>query len=158
MDRGYGLSLAIIRMLVGFFWLSHGVAKIMDHFVPGGMVGTLGKQLTPNIPFYHEFVQNVVLQHASLFATLVQWGETIAGVLLLFGFFTRVGAGLATFLALNYMTMSGGWLSLEGYWSNPYLALLLSVLFLVLPGEAYLSIDAARMRGRRRIPAGSIPY
>jgi thiosulfate dehydrogenase [quinone] large subunit len=62
--------------------------------------------------FYQNFVDQVVLTHANLFSYLVMWGESVAGISLLLGLFTRVGAVVAMFLFVNYMFSKGSW-----FWS-----------------------------------------
>ena len=56
---------------------------------------------------YQSFVQTVVIPHAALFSYLVMIGELAAGISLLFGLGTRIGAAIAMFLFLNYMLAKG---------------------------------------------------
>jgi len=56
---------------------------------------------------YREFIQQVVLPHSSLFSYLVMTGEVVAGICLLLGLCTRVGATIAMFLFLNFMLSKG---------------------------------------------------
>lgn len=56
---------------------------------------------------YQNFLQQIVIPHATLFSYLIMAGELIAGVLLLTGTMTRVAAGIAMFLFLNYMLSKG---------------------------------------------------
>jgi uncharacterized membrane protein YphA (DoxX/SURF4 family) len=56
---------------------------------------------------YVDFVQQVVLPHASLFSYLVMIAEAFAAISLLTGTLTRVGAAVAGFLFLNYMLAKG---------------------------------------------------
>jgi thiosulfate dehydrogenase (quinone) large subunit len=51
--------------------------------------------------FYQSFLQQVVIPQATLFSYLIMTGEVIAGICLLLGAFTRVGAVIAMFLFLN---------------------------------------------------------
>ena len=62
--------------------------------------------------FYQSFLQQVVIPNPTLFSYLIMTGELIAGVCLLLGIFTRVGAAIAMFLFLNYMFSKGRW-----FWS-----------------------------------------
>lgn len=63
----------------------------------------------PGFGWYHAFLRDVVLPHAATFALLVMIGELIAGVCLLTGTMTRVGAAIAMLLFLNYMFAKGRW-------------------------------------------------
>ena len=56
---------------------------------------------------YLQFVQDVVIPHATLFSYLVMTGEAVAALSLLTGTMTRVGAAVAMFLFLNYMLAEG---------------------------------------------------
>jgi uncharacterized membrane protein YphA (DoxX/SURF4 family) len=62
--------------------------------------------------FYQDFIQQIVLPHATLFSYLVMTGEVVAGLSLLLGLCTRVGAVIAMFLFLNYLFSKGRW-----FWS-----------------------------------------
>ena len=57
-------------------------------------------------PYLH-FVQQVVIPHASTFSYLIMTGEMFAAVSLLTGTLTRLGAGVAMVLFLNYMLAKG---------------------------------------------------
>ncbi|HEY6907754.1 MAG TPA: DoxX family membrane protein, partial [Myxococcales bacterium] len=57
--------------------------------------------------FYRAFVASEVIPHARVFAGLVIAGELLAGLSLLLGLGTRVGACVAMFLFLNYMLAKG---------------------------------------------------
>ena len=56
---------------------------------------------------YVDFVQQVIIPHASLFSYLVMAGEAFAAISLLTGTLTRIGAAVAGFLFLNYMLAEG---------------------------------------------------
>lgn len=56
---------------------------------------------------YRHFLQSVVIPHATVFSYLVMAGELVAGLSLIFGLVTRLGAGVAMFLFLNYMLAKG---------------------------------------------------
>lgn len=56
---------------------------------------------------YQQFLQHVVIPHATLFSYLVIAGEVAAGLSLLIGLGSRLGAGIAMFLFLNYMLAKG---------------------------------------------------
>lgn len=56
---------------------------------------------------YQHFLQGVVIPHATLFSYLVMAGELVAGLSLLLGIGTRLGAAVAMFLFLNFMLAKG---------------------------------------------------
>lgn len=59
--------------------------------------------------FYKDFLQAVVLPYAGLFAGLVIAGELVTGLALVTGTATRLAAGVAVFLTLNYLFAKGNW-------------------------------------------------
>lgn len=56
---------------------------------------------------YQQFLQHLVIPHATVFSYLVMAGELVAGISLLFGVGTRAGAAIAMFLFLNFMLAKG---------------------------------------------------
>ena len=56
---------------------------------------------------YEYFLQHIVIPHATLFSYLLIAGELAAGLSLLFGLGTRLGAAIAMFLFLNYLFAKG---------------------------------------------------
>ena len=54
------------------------------------------------IGWYKAFLQETVLPHASLFATLQTYGEVAVGLGLVLGLFTRLTAVIGLVLSLNY--------------------------------------------------------
>lgn len=62
--------------------------------------------------FYQVFVESVVLPNAALFTLLVVFGELCVALALITGTATRLAAGAAMFLTLNYMFAKGMW-----FWS-----------------------------------------
>jgi len=53
-------------------------------------------------PWYKDFLEQSVLPHATLFATLQVWGEVAVGLGLILGLLTRLTSLVGLFLALNY--------------------------------------------------------
>jgi uncharacterized membrane protein YphA (DoxX/SURF4 family) len=54
------------------------------------------------VGWYKEFLEQTVLPHASLFATLQVWGEVLVGLGLILGLLVRLTALGGLFLALNF--------------------------------------------------------
>ena len=57
--------------------------------------------------WYLQFIQTVVMPHASLFSYLVMTGELTAAISFVLGLATRVGAVIAMLLFLNFMFSKG---------------------------------------------------
>lgn len=54
------------------------------------------------VAWYKDFLENTVLPHATLFATLQSLGEVAVGLGLVLGLLTRLAAAIGLFLAVNY--------------------------------------------------------
>jgi thiosulfate dehydrogenase [quinone] large subunit len=59
--------------------------------------------------FYAGFLESLVLPNAAVFAALVMWGEFLCGLALVTGTATRLAAGVAMFIMLNFMFLKGHW-------------------------------------------------
>jgi len=101
--------LAIVRILYGHMWLGTSLAWLRTP----DRAASLSQQVRPLLEngratdWYQPFLGQVVLAHASLFASLVTAGEAFVALSLLFGLATRLGAGVAMFLTLNYSLLYG---------------------------------------------------
>jgi len=59
--------------------------------------------------FYRPVLEGLVLPNAGAFTLLIVFGELLIGLTLLTGTATRLAAGAAMFLVLNYMLTKGAW-------------------------------------------------
>ena len=153
--------LAVLRIYTGIFWLSHGVPKLLNpQFFGqhGFMASMLGEQTAKAHGPYNDFLVHVVLPNAGVFSHLVAWGETLAGVSLLLGLFTRVGGIVGVFLPLNYFMMKGAYADLTSVGGLDIAAAALSLIHAVLPTGLVAGLDALLPASRRpRRPAGERP-
>jgi thiosulfate dehydrogenase [quinone] large subunit len=101
-------------------------------------------------PFYREFVQRVLLPNASLFATVVTWGELLVGLTLLLGLITRFSAGVALVLTVNYMLAKGAWLWTPS--SNDAAFAIISLALLIGAAGRTFGLDAFLARRWPRSP------
>lgn len=102
-------ALVVLRIYLGVVFLVAALPKFQEDFTPG-LLGFLNHvALDRGHPFYQEFVQRMVIPHASLFAILVSWGELLVGLSLVLGLLTRVSAVVAFLLTVNYMFAKGNW-------------------------------------------------
>lgn len=103
-------ALVLLRVYLGVIFLVASLPKVQEDFTPGltGFVEHVG--LTRGHPFYQQFLEQVVLTNAPVFAALVTWSELFVGVTLALGLVTRFSAAAALVLALNYMFAKGAWL------------------------------------------------
>ncbi|MBV8163044.1 MAG: DoxX family protein [Candidatus Eremiobacteraeota bacterium] len=160
--RTYAVWLAVIRIYTGVFWLSHGVPKLLNpKFVgaSGMMAGMLREATGQGHGLYNDFLIHVVLPNAGLFSHLVAWGETLTGVSLLLGLFTRVGGVVGVFLPLNYFMMKGSYGDITAIGSLDIAAAALSFIHVVLPTGLVAGLDAMLPRSRVSRPvAGERGY
>jgi len=159
--RTYAFWLALFRIYMGGFWLEHGVGKLLQHpafGAPGGfleqtMTGALAKTSGP----YHDFLAGTVIANVSIFGALVEFGETATGALLLLGLFSRVGALVGVFLALNYWMSKGQYAGFSPFTGLDILAAAATAVHLVLPTGRFLGFDAFMGRRSRAVATSAPP-
>ena len=103
--------LVILRLHLGAILLITDAGKLFraEPFSTE-MIDFIGAMLRrPGWAWYHEFLRSAVLPHATTFSYLVMIGELVAGICLLAGVCTRVGAAIAMLLFLNFMLAKGRW-------------------------------------------------
>jgi len=114
---------AIIRIFFGVVYLSNGLAKLVPGIahLPGGyyLIDSEGAKriLAHNaahhpVAVYHDLVFNTLLPNWNVVGPLVGASEVTAGVLLLLGLLTPLGALLAAGMALHiqFSDATGPWL------------------------------------------------
>ena len=101
--------LAFLRIYLGVILFITVLGKLTrDAPFATEMLGFLGGVVRRGaFQWYTEFIQQVVVPHASLFSYLVMTGELVASLSLLTGTATRLGALVATLLFLNFMLAKG---------------------------------------------------
>src|ERR1700722_2889863 len=101
--------LAGLRMYLGLFWLIYGTSKLNTFWLTanGQFRDTVQDMYAHTSGPYHAFVQTIVLPNVLLFSYLIAIGETLCGIALLLGLFTRAGAIGGMFLTLNYWLADG---------------------------------------------------
>lgn len=106
---------AILRVWVGWQWLSAGIGKVgspawtgenagaaVAGFVRGALEKTAGDH--PDVhQVYASFLENFVLPNASLFSHLVAWGEVLVGTALILGVLTGIAAFFGGFMNANFL-------------------------------------------------------
>src|SRR6266478_975337 len=95
--------LVILRIYLGVILFITVLGKLTrDEPFATEMLGFLGGVVRRRaLPWYTDFVQGVVIPHATLFSYLVMTGELVAAISLLTGTVTRLGGLVAMFLFLN---------------------------------------------------------
>jgi thiosulfate dehydrogenase (quinone) large subunit len=136
----------IIRLYVGYEWLSAGWEKIQNPVWVGAQAGTAiagfaNGALTkstgahPDVTsWYATFLQNIVLPNSALWSYLIAFGEFLVGVALILGIFTGIAAFFGSFMNVNYLL--AGTVS-----SNPILFVLATWLVLAWKTAGWLGLD-----------------
>ena len=154
-SKVYGGWLAIVRVVTGLMWLSHGIPKFIQSaaFMPPGgvMASYVARGLQTASPAYHTFLANTVQPNIALFAELVRVGEVLVGLALVLGALTRVGGLFGIVLTLNYLAARGHMLSSATLQSPDFALLVLSFVSLVLPTGRVLGVDALFSRRAPRV-------
>jgi uncharacterized membrane protein YphA (DoxX/SURF4 family) len=102
-------GLALVRIGLGVLFVVSAWDKTTKGwwFSARPLIETVRQNLPKTEGFYRPFLEGTVLPHALVFARLVTLGEWVAGVSLLLGLLTPVGALAAMWLLLHYMAMKG---------------------------------------------------
>jgi uncharacterized membrane protein YphA (DoxX/SURF4 family) len=143
-------ALVLLRIYLGVVFLLAALPKVQQDFTPG-LVGFLQLvALEKGHPFYQEFVRQIVLPNAPVFATLVTWGELLAGLMLMVGLLTRLSAVVTLLLATSYMFAKGNW-----FWtpsSNDAAVVAISLALLIGAAGRTFGVDAILARRWPRSP------
>ncbi len=150
----------IVRLYVGYQWLSAGVDKLTGHSIDigsfgqstgaawvfnaqqgvamkGFAMGAIAKA-TGEHPavqgWYSAFLQNVVVPNATVFSYVVTFGEVLVGLGLIFGALTGIAAFFGIFMNFNFLL--AGTVSI-----NPIIGMLAVFLVLAWRIGGYYGID-----------------
>ncbi len=105
----------IVRLYVGYTWLTSGVGKITNPAWVGDNAGAAVKGFAtralekaagerPDVQgWYAWFLENVVIDNAPVFSTMVSFGEVLVGVALILGAFVGVAAFFGIFMNANFL-------------------------------------------------------
>lgn len=136
----------IVRVYVGWQWLSEGFAKVSSPVwggdkagtaLTGWLTGSLAKAAGahPDVQgWYAVFLKDVVLPHAAFWSVLVSYGELFVGLGLILGLFTGIAAFFGT--AMNASYLLGGTVSI-----NPILFAFASLLVLAWKTAGWWGLD-----------------
>ena len=151
-SQTYAAWLAVLRIFTGIFWMAHGVPKLLGatFFGPSGdMAGMLREASASGHGPYNDFIAHVALPNAGLFSHLVAWGETLAGISLLLGLFSRLGGAVGVFLALNYFMLKGSYAHVTALGGLDAAAMALSFIPIVLPTGVIWGLDGVLPGSRK---------
>jgi len=136
----------IVRLYVGWEWLSEGIDKAQTPAWAGDKAGTfltmwIGGALKktqgahPDVQgWYGAFLQHIVLPHAAFWSIAVTYGEIFVGLGLILGLFTGIAAFFGTTMNASYLL--AGTVSV-----NPILFAFGSLLVLAWKTAGYWGLD-----------------
>ncbi|MET3506451.1 DoxX family protein [Halalkalibacter oceani] len=137
--------MVILRLYLGWAWLSSGVGKVTGGFHAGGFLESAvtnpvmkGEEVL--YPVYVTFLESVAIPYADLFSLVVAWGEILVGLGLITGILTSAAAFFG--VAMNMSFLFAGTIS-----TNPLLILI--SIFIMAAGA-----NAGRFGGDRWV----LPY
>ena len=111
--------LTIIRVYLGWHWLSAGWGKITgggfdaSGFLAGAVGNPVAKGEDLVYPTFVKFLESFALPNAELFNVLIPWGEFLVGLGLILGCLTTYAAFFA--MVMNFSFLFAGTVS-----SNPF--------------------------------------
>lgn len=122
-------ALALIRVYLGYTWLTAGLGKVTGSFdasgfIQGAIAGAGGENPTVQ-GWWATFLEVFALPNAEFFNFMVAWGEVLVGIALILGIFTN-------FAALMGMTMNFAFLFSGTVSTNAQMVLL--TFFLLVAG------------------------
>ncbi|MRH42760.1 DoxX family membrane protein [Aquibacillus halophilus] len=108
--------LAIIRVYLGYAWLTSGWGKVTGGFDATGFIqGAIGKA-TGEHPavqgWWAAFLESVALPGSGVFSFLVAYGEVLVGIALILGLFTNFAALMG--IIMNFAFVLSGTVSTNG--------------------------------------------
>lgn len=112
-DGGTANGLRILAVMLGVFFLVTGAAKFAWFADSGILAERFERWSNGAPPSVRWYIETVAVPGIPLFARLVPIAEMTTGLALLAGFWTRLAAGLAFAMVLNFHFASGllhrGW-------------------------------------------------
>lgn len=103
-ERTYLWYLSVLRIYIGYYFVTQGFRKFQRNFPKGDWVGRqIGDIATLDLyPWYKKFLLDYVVPRQELFGYLVTVGELAVGACLLLGLVTRFSALVGLFMVINY--------------------------------------------------------
>lgn len=114
-DTRIALFWLLLRIYVGWQWLSAGIEKLQNPVWVGSKSGTalhgflmasLDKSSGPHADvqaWYAVFLQQFIIPNSVFFSYLVTFGEIAVGIALILGIFTGIAAFFGAYMNMNYL-------------------------------------------------------
>jgi uncharacterized membrane protein YphA (DoxX/SURF4 family) len=132
-ERTYLWYVVLMRLWIGYYMLQQGIRKFLrDSPHRDWLSREMGEAAATRLyPWYHSFLENVVVPHSVLFGYLVMWGEILVGACLILGLLTRWSSIVGLFMMVNYffgpgMARGGATMAQQQTFSVAFLMFILS--------------------------------
>ncbi|MBI3940795.1 MAG: DoxX family protein [Acidobacteria bacterium] len=133
--------LAILRILVGYHFLTVGWPKLTPQFLSGERLARQFSDIAADpVGIHRVFITDVVVPNAVFFSYLVAYGEVLIGLSLLTGCLVRISSSFGAFHNLNIylaVTYQGGGAQL----AINRLYVILHLIFVVTAAGRSLGLD-----------------
>ncbi|MBB3113331.1 thiosulfate dehydrogenase [quinone] large subunit [Paenibacillus phyllosphaerae] len=133
--------LALLRLYLGYEWLTHGIDKLKGGFDAAGFLqGAIAKPVVDRAtneliyPTFTNFLEHVALPNVKLINLAIPLGETLVGLGLIVGGLTAAAAFFG--LLMNFMFLFAGTVS-----TNPWLILLGGIVMIAGANAGRFGID-----------------
>ena len=138
-----GGALRVLSLVMGIFLLNMGLGKLGWFTDAGPITGQLQgwREFAPPLSLW--YLDWVALPGAPIFARLVPFGELAAGAALVAGYRTRLAAGLALLMILNFH-FAMGILFQSAYLTNGYALPVVGSLAALTIGARRLPLSLSR--------------
>jgi len=147
------IGLAALRIYAGLFWMEKGIRqKLFDPTWVGskGDCAFVVHDMLSKAPgFYQWFLHAAVLPNVTAFSVMVEWGETLVGISLLLGLFSRIGAIGGLFLVSNYFLGNGAGALNDGWFGFDTVTFAMTALHAIVPTGLVFGLDG---RAGRLLP------
>jgi uncharacterized membrane protein YphA (DoxX/SURF4 family) len=116
-----GTGLTILRILLGVFFLFHGLNNLPWLLDPSALSQQLAawEQSVRAGSFSAQYLQRVAIPFAGVLARLVPVGQIAAGLAMIAGFWTALFAFITLVMLVNFYIASGA-IFTYGFLTNPY--------------------------------------
>lgn len=105
--------LAVIRVYLGYTWLTAGLGKAMGGFDASGFIqgaiASAGGENPAVQGWWAAFLETFALPYAGVFSFMVAWGEVLVGIALILGIFTNFAALMG--ITMNFAFLFSGTVS-----------------------------------------------
>lgn len=134
---------ALLRLAVGGVWIFEAYPQISarDSYLGAGFVKLVQSMAAGNPwHFYRDFLERVVLPHASVFSYVTLVGNMLIGICLLLGLLTPYASAVAMLLNINY-ALASGWMDRMNYSLNAVLFFSELLILAMMAGQTF-GVDA----------------